>query len=217
MDTFVCIQNTQFLFVTLKLIFVSDLLCNNMLYLLLNFVFYLGRGHKKSILLSVLKHHSIPHHHIFGKIFYCFACAATIGSCTNSCEHIYNFPWNVQITNIKTIKSENILAWNTSKHYFVDIHKTKHLHREEKQFKVQRRKWKKIECDKQYCPWLCSPNQNRFTDHAKCFEQMKFPKPWKNYTWIFFACWHFLSCNWEETSTKSHYTCFFSYLSRLLE
>lgn len=40
----------------------------------------------------------------------------------------------------------------------------------------------KIGCDKQYCPCLCSPNQYKITDHAKCFEQMKFPKLWKNYT-----------------------------------
>lgn len=141
-----------FLFVTLKLSFVSDLPCNSMLYPLLNLVFYLGRGHKKSILDTRSQScfvfwniTTVPHHHIFGKMFYCFACAATIGSCTNSCEHVYSFLSSVQMMNIKTIKSENILAWNTREHYFVDIYKTKHLHREEKQFKVQRRKWKKLD------------------------------------------------------------------------
>lgn len=92
---------------------------------------------------------TIHHHHIFGKMFYCFACAATIGSFINSCECVYNFSSSVQIMNTETIKSGTILAWNTSQHYFVDIRKTKHFHREEKQFKVQRRKWKKIGCDKQ--------------------------------------------------------------------
>lgn len=100
---------------------------------------------------------TIHHHHILGKMLYCFASAATTGSFTNSCERIYNFPSSVQIMNIKTIKSENILAWNTSKHYFVDIHQTKHFHLEEKQFKVQRRMWKKLDVTSNIVPGYAVP------------------------------------------------------------
>lgn len=147
---------------------------------------------------------TIHHHHIFGKMFYCFACAATIGSFTNSCKHVYNFPSSVQ--NIKTRKSENIWAWNTSEHYFVNLHKTKRFHREKKQFKVQRRTWKKIGRDKQYYLWLCSPNQNRITDHTKYSEQIKFPKFWKNYISIFLFVDIFFLAVTEKKPLQNHIT-----------
>lgn len=159
---------------------------------------------------------TIHHCHILGKMFYCFACAAcAIGSFTNSCERIYNFPSSAQIMNIKTMKSENILVWNTSNHYF-GFHKTKHFNWEEKQFKVQRRMWKKLDVTSNIVPGYAVPIRIESLIMQSVLNKWSFPNSGKiTFQNFLFADIFFLAVT-EKKPLQNHITCFFNYLSRFL-
>lgn len=78
------------------------------------------------------------------------ACASSVGSVQGRAQLsvnalIISSEW---IMNTKTIRTGNILAWDTGVYYFVDTHNIKHFHEEKKQFQRQSGMWKKVVCDK---------------------------------------------------------------------
>lgn len=160
-------------------------------------------------------------HHIFGKVFYYSACAASsTGSFhgrarTVKFKCIYNLPLSKWLMNIKTVKIGNILAWNTGEHYFADTHNPKHFHREEKQFQRQRGMCKKTLYVTSnniliYAILIRIKSLNIITfcyhriTSLKYFELMKFPQLWKNYICSFLFASNSLLAGTQKNPLQNH-------------